>query len=181
MMRFRDVLCLITCWTLSGPIAAQDDPDADIETEMFNTSINLEINTNDSVQLGTIIDPGFFGGDVDILVTAISREVDPGFDPDMEIRTRGGVFLAANDDWQRPEGGQIGFLHDVIRCYVDEGLINPASTDAVVLLSVSRDLAGGDTRIIADVNDVDGFSGRTVISILRVDGTLWDTHRCSDI
>ena len=175
-LRFFSSLLILCITNISY---AQTDPDANIQSEILNTSVNVQINTGDSIQSATIIDPGF--DDVDILVTAISRDVDTLFDPDLEVRTLSGKFLAANNNWQEPEGNQIGLLHNVIRCYVDFGIINPGRADAVVLLSITQALTDGDTRIVADVRDVDGFSGRTVVSILRVDGSLFNSHSCSDI
>ena len=179
MTQFRRLVTLLVLWAITSLGYAQNDPDAGIESEILNTSINVFINSGDSIDFATIIETGV--GDVDVLITAISRSVDPLFDPDMVVTTLSGKFLAANDDWEVPEGNQQGFIHDVIRCYVQEGVIKPDDLDSVVLLSVTRTLTDGDTRIVAKVNDVDGLAGSTVVSILRVDGALWDTHNCRDI
>ena len=180
-MLHKRLLNLVLLSTFTGMASAQIDPDSTIESEILNTSVNVQINAGDSIQSATIIEPGSLGGDVDILVTAISRDVDPLFDPDLEVRTLSGTFLGANDDWEEPEGSQNGFIHDVIRCYVQQGIINPGPRDSVVLLSVTTASTNGDTRVVADVRDVDGLQGRTVVSILRVDGSLFNRHTCQDI
>lgn len=175
------ILFLLSFFGLSGTAFAQIEGE-DIGDEIINGSLNGFIRSGDSISGGIIVSPRT-NEDIDLIITAISKDVDPLFDPQLVVTVRDldGTFEVRNDDWEILQGGQNSqFLEDQIDCYIANDKIPlPGTFDSVVVLSLD-----GPSIVEAEASSSDfkpNDEGKTVLSFQQVDGAEWNTHNCQDI